>query len=497
VVQQTIAGYEEILLTNEVLPQTQTFATEVSEAETPVNSNTPVNWINIIGFIYTSGVLFILIRNVYSISRMLLFIKGAEKIKTDEATLLLTDQDIAPFSWMNYIIISRKDYNENREIVLTHELSHIRNKHSFDLLISEFFVLFQWYNPVAWLFRRELRDVHEFEADNNVLKSGIDAKTYQLLLIKKAVGSQHLTFMTNSFNHSKLEKRITMMLKENNNPYAKLKYLLLVPAFAIAVSVFARHEPATGTDRLSETESTEKNVLSQNPDEVEVKAQVVEQPEKNMNKQKVPGDPSDTINLKKYRVEAYIKGKKVDFNQWKSFPKKDGYIIITTDSATYYKGNMPITYTRGGTLHIPENTENLNGEKVQRKMIAAFAMKHDKQMDMVKAAGGRDAFLNSIDLNKFRIEAYRNGKRINFDEWENFRVEFQKKSSKWDPKKEGNYIVIDMDSAIYYKGDKRIERDVNPLQPNIYKDTENLSGEMIQRSMIASLLLKKEIDPNE
>ncbi len=254
--QHVIAKYE-VLLTTEVI--------SVSQHQTPVietAGDTPINWMNVIGVVYLTGVFFVLLRIIYSILYILSITKGCEKKKMDKATLILVDKIVPPsFSWMKYIIISRKDYDENKDIILTHELSHIRNKHSLDLLISEFFLLFQWYNPIAWLFRRELRDVHEFEADDSVLKSGIDAKTYQFLLIKKAAGSQYLTFMTNSFNHSKLEKRITMMLKNNNNPYARLKYLLLIPAFAIAVSLFARPELTSRIGGLPEVESTEKKCL--------------------------------------------------------------------------------------------------------------------------------------------------------------------------------------------------------------------------------------------
>lgn len=72
-----------------------------------------------------------------------------------------------------------------------------------------------WFNPAVWLLKQELQNVHEYEADESVIAHGVDAKHYQLLLIKKAVGAQRFTSMANSFDHSKLKKRITMMLKQN------------------------------------------------------------------------------------------------------------------------------------------------------------------------------------------------------------------------------------------------------------------------------------------
>jgi len=98
-----------------------------------------------------------------------------------------------------------------------------------------------WFNPAAWLLKRELKDIHEYQADKGVLAQGIDATKYQLLLVKKAVGSSLYT-LANSFNHSKIKKRITMMLKGKSNNWARLKLLLLVPVGLIVLNAFARPE---------------------------------------------------------------------------------------------------------------------------------------------------------------------------------------------------------------------------------------------------------------
>ena len=126
---------------------------------------------------------------------------------------------------MKFVVISEKDLKENREEILTHEYAHIRKRHSIDLLIADICIFFQWFNPASWLLKQELQNIHEFEADESVIAQGIDAKKYQLLLIKKAVGTR-LYSMANSFNHSSLKKRITMMLKKKSNPWARLKYCM-------------------------------------------------------------------------------------------------------------------------------------------------------------------------------------------------------------------------------------------------------------------------------
>ena len=147
--------------------------------------------------------------------------------RKERVTLIVHNCDIAPFSWMGYIVISRKDLEENGREILIHELAHIHNRHSWDLLVADVCIFFQWFNPASWLLKQELQNIHEFEADETVIKEGVDAKQYQLLLIKKAVGTR-LYSMANSFNHSKLKKRITMMLKEKSSPWARLKYLYVL-----------------------------------------------------------------------------------------------------------------------------------------------------------------------------------------------------------------------------------------------------------------------------
>ena len=168
-----------------------------------------------------------------------------------EIHYIVHDHNIAPFSWMNYIVISREDLAENGHDIIIHELSHVKHYHSWDLLFIDLVTIFQWYNPASWLTKRELQQVHEYAADESVLNVGVNAKEYQLLLIKKAVG-QRLYSMTNSFNHSKLKKRITMMLKKKSSKWAVAKSLYALPLAFFAVAAFANPEMSNRFDEISE-----------------------------------------------------------------------------------------------------------------------------------------------------------------------------------------------------------------------------------------------------
>ena len=248
-VHQTMLTLEQLLMMADAVNATEAGA----RTETAT-----VTWIQVALLVYLAGIVFFAFRNVYSLVRLLMLLKSGKKEdigsylpgRKERVTLIVHNCDIAPFSWMGYIVISRKDLEENGREILIHELAHIHNRHSWDLLVADVCIFFQWFNPASWLLKQELQNIHEFEADETVIKEGVDAKQYQLLLIKKAVGTR-LYSMANSFNHSKLKKRITMMLKEKSNPWAKLKYLYILPVAAIAVTAFARPEISETAEEIS------------------------------------------------------------------------------------------------------------------------------------------------------------------------------------------------------------------------------------------------------
>ena len=249
-INQAVLTIEQLLVMAENHQQTQ--VTAVVEGDDLVDTwRSPVHWIEIVLLFYIAGIFFLVCRNVYSLFRLVRLMNTAQRRQIDKHTVLLVhDRKVAPFSWMKFVVISRTDLEENGREILIHECAHIRKHHSWDLLIADICIFFQWFNPGAWLLKQELQNIHEYEADEAVINGGINARDYQLLLIKKAVGTR-LYSMANSFNHSKLKKRITMMLKEKSNPWARLKYLYVLPLAAIAVTAFARPEISEKADEIS------------------------------------------------------------------------------------------------------------------------------------------------------------------------------------------------------------------------------------------------------
>lgn len=194
----------------------------------------------LVSLIYIIGMVALLLMRLWQIAHLQFGLRRGVLWHNDEqgVRIYCHSGDVAPFSWMRNIVINEKDYDEaGREIVL-HEMGHIQGRHSWDVVLLTLVQMLQWWNPLCYVLGISLRDVHEYEADNFVLEQGISAQGYQLLLIRKAVGSGGYPF-ANSFNHSLTKKRITMMKKSKSNPWMKSKALYVIPVAALALSAFA------------------------------------------------------------------------------------------------------------------------------------------------------------------------------------------------------------------------------------------------------------------
>ena len=232
------------------------------EMQTVVQEEAAFPWREWLVAVYLLGIFFFLLRNLWSLVRMLYLIRHSRCRQMENGICLVIHQaGFAPFSWMKYIVISQTDLDENGTDILIHEEAHIRNRHSLDLLLVELCVWLQWFNPAAWLLKQELQNVHEYEADEAVLRQGIDAKRYQMLLIKKAVGAR-LYSIANSFNHSSLKKRITMMIRKKSNPWARVKYLYVLPLAAVTVAAFARPEISEPLDEISSVKVNDLSAIT-------------------------------------------------------------------------------------------------------------------------------------------------------------------------------------------------------------------------------------------
>ena len=192
-------------------------------------------WVTALCAVCAVGVLVSLGFTLLSIIRVKQIIARGESIpQPDGVTLVLLDEQVAPFSWMRHIVMSRADYEAGAEQILVHEKAHIAYGHSIDLLFADVVTALQWFNPAVWMLKSDLRALHEFEADDAVLRSGANVKEYQYLLIKKAVGKSGYS-VANSFNHSTLKNRITMMSNKKSSRMGAWKALYVLPLVGVSL----------------------------------------------------------------------------------------------------------------------------------------------------------------------------------------------------------------------------------------------------------------------
>lgn len=209
-------------------------ALAITGTEAPVLETMPEGgfpWVPLLTFVYCTGALAIVLNTFFSFRRMLLGIKSGQRTQVDGIKTVVLDDDRQSFSFGNTVVIGRKDLGENPAVFL-HEAIHVKKCHALDLLFFRLIQIIWWWNPLVWIIRTELGLLHEYEADEGVLESGVDAGQYQMLLVRKAVGDDRFV-LASGFQYSKLKNRINMMLRPHSAGGLRWSYLLVIPFIAI------------------------------------------------------------------------------------------------------------------------------------------------------------------------------------------------------------------------------------------------------------------------
>uniref|UniRef100_UPI00260C24F6 M56 family metallopeptidase n=1 Tax=uncultured Proteiniphilum sp. TaxID=497637 RepID=UPI00260C24F6 len=208
--------------------------------------------------LFAAGFLFALIRYLVGLGQIVTIIRKSERQTfADNTVLCVTDKDISPFSWMKYIVLSHKELSADNRAIIRHEKAHIHLRHSWDMIFFDLFSCLFWFNPFSWLLRREIQSVHEYQADQQVLLSGIDTRQYQLLLIRKSVGEYKFA-LANNFRQRDLQKRITMMKKSKTNRRMKWNYAMALPILFLAMIALSVPKLNAGIPEKKSNEAIEK-----------------------------------------------------------------------------------------------------------------------------------------------------------------------------------------------------------------------------------------------
>ena len=380
----------------------------------------------IVSLIYIIGMLVLLILRLWQVGRLQFGLRQGVLWQQEEQGLRIYchADDVSPFSWMRNVVISQQDYDEaGREIIL-HETGHIRNGHSWDVILLTLVQMFQWWNPLVYALGISLRDVHEFEADDYVLRQGVSAQAYQLLIIKKAVGSGSYAF-ANSFNHSLTKKRITMMKRIKSNPWMRARALYVIPVAALALSAFATPKIVTPIEEAVTNLEDSGTVMrvrgaSTNDGKTEplivVNGKIVEIPEDAKGKLDEEEQLSKLLNIDVEDIESITVLQKDAATQIWDEKGSNGVIEIKTkDKAHVAKPDsiwdmvaVNARYPGGDEACFKFIAENVRYPKlcqhfgVQGRVIFQFVIEKDGSITNIEKVRGASKTLSEVEVNSYK-----------------------------------------------------------------------------------------------
>ena len=330
----------------------------------------PEWWQVLLPAIFIIGIVATLGHTLMSMFRILMLIKRSEKHpQPDGITICVTSNDqIQPFSWMRYIVMSRRDYEDGNPAILAHERGHIRLRHSWDLLLVDTLTALQWFNPAMWMLRQDLRAIHEYEADGEVLSLGINARQYQYLLITKAAGIGGYS-LANGISHSTLKNRINMMLHKKSERRSLLKLLALIPIVGLALALNAR----TVTDYVYDEPQ------KQQPVKKGKKAGTIK-----VNGQEIKVVEQDDIVTMEGEVEAPAQ----------ESPADDAFDVVE-QMPEYPGGPKALMEFLNNNVQYPAEAEKAG---IQGRVIATFVVEKDGSISNAKVVKSVDPLLDAEAL---------------------------------------------------------------------------------------------------
>lgn len=369
-------------------------------------SNKPgsFHWATIFIGTYTLVTIAFWLAYLHSLAGVIRLIRRSTLIEERDGVHILSCPELKnSCSWMRWVLLANED--GPTPSILTHELAHVRLGHSWDKLLCELTCRTLWFLPFAWMLREDMNDVHEFEADRAVLRTGIDIQAYNQLLILKAV-RPGLQPVVNAFNQSRIKKRITMMFKPKSNKWRAAKVLYLLPMGILSLAAFAKpvdlssdldsQQESTYTLDFSKPGSYAKKIVELDDGVVRIDGEPVTSP--------LYGDWLNDIDLSNVTVTLDEQGYIVQLNLHSkagTTPKvtslaDDGKIYEVVEVMPAFPGGSEALYKwLTNNLHYPEAAKK---QKVQGRVVVRFVVETDGSITDAKAVNSPNQLLSEEAL---------------------------------------------------------------------------------------------------
>lgn len=234
------------------------------------------DWMSLVWFGYLSIALFLLGRIVINFTSLFRMLYNQQKTKKEDFTLVDLNQNIAPFSFFNYIVYNSSLYTpEELQSILLHEKVHSREKHSFDVMVAKLFCIIFWFNPFVWLYKKSIIQNLEYIADHKAVQQLENPKVYQMALLK-AISNQNCLSITNNFYQSLIKKRIVMLNTNQSQQRNAWKYSIILPVligFVLLFQIKTIAQEKIGNTILSQTNPKDevRLVIDKNTSDADLK----------------------------------------------------------------------------------------------------------------------------------------------------------------------------------------------------------------------------------
>ncbi len=210
-----------------------------------------IDWLLVLQYVYFIGIAIFTLKFIIELISLIRLIKISDKNKIGNYYFIEINNNISPFSFFKYIVYNKAYFSKNELInVIEHEKVHVNQLHSLDNLIAQLFVIVQWFNPIVWLYKKELQQNLEYIADSIAQEKAKTHKKYQYLLLKTGIKNNSFALSNNFFN-SQLKKRIIMLQKSQTKKFNQVKYALLIPLISLFLYSFNIKEVYIGKTKSS------------------------------------------------------------------------------------------------------------------------------------------------------------------------------------------------------------------------------------------------------
>ena len=199
--------------------------------ETENVKNNSLSFLQIVSVAYIIGVIFSFMKMIFNIYKVNKIKKGKKFEIIDNVKIIYTEENHIPFSFFNNIYLPNEI---NNPLILKHEMSHVKNHHSLDVILMEMMISFQWFNPFIYKMKKELQNVHEYIADNEAVENETDKSNYMMLLLQQCTADNFNT-VANNFSFLLTKKRISMITQKQKTKRMVMRLLLTLPVFAMLI----------------------------------------------------------------------------------------------------------------------------------------------------------------------------------------------------------------------------------------------------------------------